>query len=75
MDIKADIKWIAEELARRNDPALIEFIKKVVAYREKRGEQRISIEQYNKEIDHAIEQVENGHFITHEALLKEMEKW
>ncbi len=37
--------------------------------------QRISIEQYNKEINEALEQVKAGKFITQEELEKEMEKW
>jgi len=36
---------------------------------------RISIKQYNKEIDEAIAQVEAGNYITHDELEKEMEQW
>lgn len=36
---------------------------------------RISIEQYNNEIDAALAQVNNGDFITQEELEKEMENW
>lgn len=42
-----------------------------------RGEkpQRISVEQYNKEIEEAEAEYERGEYITHEDLLKEMKKW
>ncbi len=38
-------------------------------------EGRISIEQYNKEIDEAMARMDAGKFITHEDLVKESEKW
>lgn len=37
--------------------------------------QRISLEQYNKEIDEAIEDVENGNFYTQEEARKIASKW
>jgi alkyl hydroperoxide reductase subunit AhpF len=36
---------------------------------------RISIEQYNRELDEAEAEIEAGNFITQEDLEKEMEKW
>jgi predicted transcriptional regulator len=38
-------------------------------------EERISIEQYNKEIDEAEAEVKRGEFITHEELLQKIKKW
>lgn len=40
----------------------------------KQGE-RISIEQYNKEIDEAEAEFEKGDFITQEAMLKKVKQW
>lgn len=42
-----------------------------------RGENsaRISIEQYNKEIEESEKQIEAGNFITQEQLEKEMKQW
>ena len=37
--------------------------------------QRISIEQYNDEIDEAVNRVEKGYYTSHEDLTKESEKW
>ena len=37
--------------------------------------QRISIEQYNKEIDEAETEFANGEYITHEAMVKKMKQW
>ncbi|MCB9033003.1 MAG: hypothetical protein H6553_04120 [Chitinophagales bacterium] len=38
-------------------------------------EERISIEQYNKEIDEAMKRIDKGQYITHEELAKESETW
>jgi predicted transcriptional regulator len=38
-------------------------------------EERISIEQYNKEIDEAEAEYKRGEFITHEELLQKIKKW
>ena len=35
----------------------------------------VSIEQYNKEIDEAEMEYQNGDFITHESMLNEIKKW
>ena len=40
----------------------------------KQGE-RISIEQYNKEIDEAEAEFEKGDYITHDAMLKKVKQW
>lgn len=36
---------------------------------------RISIEQYNQELEEAEKEIEEGNYITHEELEKEMKKW
>jgi predicted transcriptional regulator len=38
-------------------------------------DERISIEQYNKEIDEAEAEFEKGEYITHEAMLKKVKQW
>lgn len=40
----------------------------------KQGE-RISIEQYNKEIEEAEAEFEKGDYITHDAMLKKVKQW
>lgn len=37
--------------------------------------ERISIAQYNKEIDEAEAEFENGEYITHEAMVKKVKRW
>jgi uncharacterized coiled-coil DUF342 family protein len=41
----------------------------------KENPDRISIEQYNKELEEAEAEFERGEYITHEELLKQMKQW
>jgi len=75
MDLQADLKWIHQELDTVKDETLLEAIKNILKYRKKASSERISIEQYNKEIDEAILQVKNGEFYTQEEVEKMAEKW
>ena len=36
---------------------------------------RISLEQYNKELDESIAQIEQGEFYTHEEVAERIKKW
>jgi len=36
---------------------------------------RISIEQYNKELDEAMEEIKNGEVYTHEEVVKMAKRW
>ncbi len=75
MDIKADIKWIQKELKEVKDPTLIEVFKNLLQYRKNVSSERISIGQYNKEIDTSIAQIESGKTYTHQQMGERMEQW
>ncbi len=75
MDLKAEIKWIHQELDNVKDPTLIEVFKNILKYRKKVSSERISIEQYNKEIDESIAQIEKGDFYTQEEVEKMAKEW
>jgi hypothetical protein len=76
MNLQAEIKWIQKELQMVKDPTFIEAIKNMLLYRKKVSESgRISIEQYNKEIDEAIQRVEQGEFYTQKEVDKIINKW
>lgn len=75
MDIKADIKWIQKELKEVKDPTLIEVFKNLLQYRKNVSSGRISIEQYNKEIDTSIAQIESGKTYTHQQMGERIEQW
>ncbi len=76
MDIQGDLKWIQQELKYVKDPALITIIKNMLEYRKKVvHSQRISVEQYNEEIDAAIQDIENGDYYTQEEVRKISSQW
>jgi len=75
MDLKAELKWIHQELDNVKDETLLKAIKNILKYRKKVESERISIEQYNKEIDEAINDIENGEFYTQEEARKIASKW
>jgi len=75
MDLKADLKWIHQELDNVKDPTFIEAIKNMLKYRKKVSTERISIEQYNKEIDASIAQIESGKTHTHQEMGDRIKQW
>ena len=75
MDIQAEIKWIQKELNKVEDETLLNAIKNILKYRVKKTQsERISIEQYNKEIDEANARIDNGVFYTQEEAERIMDK-
>ncbi len=75
MDLQADLKWIHQELDTVKDPLLIEAIKNMLKYRKKVSLERISIEQYNKEINESVAQIEKGEFYTHQEVGERIKQW
>ena len=77
MDLQADIKWIVKELQDVKDPTFIEVVKDLLKSRKKMAQQpeRISIEQYNKEIDEALEDVKAGRVHTHQEVKEMIKQW
>ena len=75
MDLQADLKWIHQELDNVKDPVFIEAIKNMLKYRKKVSSERISIEQYNKEIDVSVKQIKKGEFYSHQQMGECIKKW
>ncbi|MCF6347013.1 MAG: hypothetical protein L3J20_01775 [Flavobacteriaceae bacterium] len=77
MDLQAELKWIQKELETVKDPTLIEAFKNMLKYRRNviESSERISIEQYNKEIDEADARIDNGEFYTQEEVEKMAKEW
>jgi hypothetical protein len=53
--------------------SLLSLMKSFLSEQEKT--QRISIEQYNSELEAAERRIGKGQFVSHETLRKEAEKW
>jgi hypothetical protein len=75
MDLQADLKWIHQELDNVKDPTLIEAIKNMLKYRKKASSERISIEQYNAEMETSIAQMESGKTYTHQQMGERIKQW
>jgi predicted transcriptional regulator len=61
------------QLNEAEKKSIIQLLKTFLKSRKTPG--RISIEQYNKELEEAEKRIEAGDFTTHEELIKEMKKW
>jgi len=59
-----------EWLANVQDEKIIEELFAV-----KEGHERVSIEQYNREIEEADAEIDRGEFLTHEEAMKEISAW
>jgi len=75
MDLQAELKWIHQELDNVKDPTLIEVFKNMLKYRKKVSSERISIEQYNKELEASEKEIESGDFYTHEQAKNKASQW
>ncbi len=76
MDIQADIKWIQEELTKVEDATLLQAIKNILKDRAKEDHsKRISIKEYNEELDKAEEDIEAGNYYTTEEARKIASQW
>ncbi|MGN6604689.1 MAG: hypothetical protein ACTHK8_19685 [Ginsengibacter sp.] len=62
------------QLNERQKKSVIQMLK---VFLKDKGEnkRRISIEEYNKELDEAIEQIKNGEVYSHEEVVKLSKSW
>jgi predicted transcriptional regulator len=79
MDLQAEIKWIETALSESNDPTFIKAVKNMIQsmrkVKQSMSTERISVEQYNRELDESIAQIERGEFYTQEEVEKMAEEW
>jgi hypothetical protein len=74
MDINAEKSLIIKELQQIEDISLLRALKHMIHYGFK-NEGRISIEQYNRELDEAESRVAEGESFTHEEVKKMAKEW
>lgn len=75
MDLKEELKWIHSEIDKLEDPKFIETLKNILKNNRKESNKRISIRQYNAEIDNSISQIELGQTLTHQQVEENLKKW
>jgi hypothetical protein len=62
------------QLNEAEKKSVIQMLKTFLKSRTEKPD-RITIEQYNKELQEAEAEFEKGEYITHEALLKQIKRW
>lgn len=76
MDLQTrKLQFIKEILSIGNEKVIEKLEALLKKEQQKEGDQRISIEQYNKEIDEAEAEMDKGEIISHEDLKRQMKKW
>lgn len=73
MNIQAEKLELMELLLRTENEKILKKVRAIFSSEQK--EQRISIEQYNKEIDAAIKRINKGNFTKHEDIEQESATW
>ena len=75
MDLQADLEWIHKELENVKDPTFIDEIKSMLKKRKEISSERISIEQYNIEIEDSITEIKSGKTLTHQQVGEHIKQW
>jgi hypothetical protein len=74
MNINTERALLIKELEQVEDISLLQAIKAILHYGLK-NEGRISIEQYNRELEEAEARIEKGEFFTQEEVKKMAKEW
>lgn len=74
MDINTERSLLIKELQQVQDISLLRAIKAVLHYGLLTNG-RITVDQYNKELEEADAEMDRGEFLTHEEALKEIRSW
>ncbi len=74
MSIKSEKEFIKKEIEKIEDASLLKLLRYLILFGNK-NEGRISLEQYNKELEAAEAEIEKGEFVTNDELKMQMLKW
>ncbi len=72
--LDSEIQHYLPLLRKEEKKSILSVIKSFVKLHGHESE-RVSIEQYNKEIDEAMAEIERGEFYTHEEVVKMSKEW
>lgn len=74
MNVDAERSMLIKEIEQVEDISLLQAIKAVLHYG-LQSEGKISIEQYNRELDEAEARIDRGDFVTHEEAVNRIRGW
>lgn len=66
---------LAQKILKAEEPGLIQILDDIYSDYFKHSKKRISIKQYNKELELAEKRINSGKFIRHEDLMDAMKNW
>jgi D-ribose pyranose/furanose isomerase RbsD len=69
------LHFIEEILAIRNEKLIDKLESLLKKEKQKEDSQRVSVEQYNRELEEANNRIESGEYTSHDDVKKESEKW
>lgn len=75
MELQTDIKWIHKELDRITDKKLVETIRNILEQHNSLLQNRMNIEEYNKEIDEALDDIKNNRLHSHDEVAQIINQW
>ena len=73
MDIQAELNWIHQEIDKVNDPTFLEKLKTLLKSRQKPSIE--SVEEYNNDIEFALDNIAKGNFVAEEEARSISKKW
>jgi len=71
--VKKQLDTYLPLLSERQQEILLDMVKNLLHIDKK--EKRISVEQYNKELEASVKQIQEGKTISHADVLKQSKKW
>jgi Fe2+ transport system protein B len=71
--LKKELSIYLPLLSARQQALILDMIKSILHVDSK--EKRISVEQYNAEIESALKEVRQGKIISHDEVVKQSRKW
>lgn len=71
--VKKQLDTYLPLLSTRQQEILLDMVKNILHIDKK--EKRITLEQYNEEIEASIKQINDGETVTHEDVLKQSKTW
>jgi predicted transcriptional regulator len=74
MNVDAERSMLIKEIEQVEDISLLQAIKAVLHY-DLQSEGKISVEQYNRELDEAEARIDRGDFVTHEEAVNPIRGW
>ncbi len=71
--LKSELNLYLPLLSERQQQLILDMVKSILHVDKK--EKRVSLDQYNTEIDEAIQELKDGKGISHDKVMKQNRKW